>query len=253
MACSFIPIYCLENRRMVRCKKCFYVSSLQAHKFNSRGGVPRSRSMGNDEHGLNTTYSHCLALSKSRSRTCTSTQLEETSLVEECRDDIEVAELLSGIRDSEFDVSMLSSSRMTNSTTTTGGTDLIERIMRQSEKQPSQLSLNLQNYSSRMSFDPPQTPPRTPRRHQIDPTGSMKSPVRGRPKKRFFFPDSTDEDDSSLEMLQEFMGGSDPVGISPARFSPPKLKRPSSPKTFIGYNLRSESSGEPRVPALQHR
>lgn len=35
--CLAFPIYSLETRRLVKCNKCFYVSSLQAHLLNSRG------------------------------------------------------------------------------------------------------------------------------------------------------------------------------------------------------------------------
>ncbi|CAB9504285.1 expressed unknown protein [Seminavis robusta] len=35
--CFDFPIYSLETRRIVKCNKCFYVSSLQAHRLNSIG------------------------------------------------------------------------------------------------------------------------------------------------------------------------------------------------------------------------
>ena len=36
--CTDIPVYSLELRRVVKCNKCFYVSSLAAHKLNSQHG-----------------------------------------------------------------------------------------------------------------------------------------------------------------------------------------------------------------------
>jgi hypothetical protein len=35
--CFDFPLYSIEKRRIVKCSKCFYVSSLQAHKLNSIG------------------------------------------------------------------------------------------------------------------------------------------------------------------------------------------------------------------------
>lgn len=37
LACSDIPLYNIETRRLVKCNKCFYVSSLQGHRMNSSG------------------------------------------------------------------------------------------------------------------------------------------------------------------------------------------------------------------------
>ena len=39
--CSDIPLYSMETRRMVKCKKCFYVNSLTAHKLISQRGNGR--------------------------------------------------------------------------------------------------------------------------------------------------------------------------------------------------------------------
>ena len=49
LSCTDIPLYSLETRRLVKCNKCFYVSTLQAHRLNSRGNAKLAAAQANEK------------------------------------------------------------------------------------------------------------------------------------------------------------------------------------------------------------